>query len=83
MSLGDPLWFYVLKEAEARGAGNRLGPVGGRIVAEVLLGLLRADPDSYLTVDPTWTPTLPRHDGVSFGLADLLLFAAAQLPGKR
>jgi hypothetical protein len=37
------VWFYILKEAEARGAGNQLGPVGGRIVAEVPLGLLRAD----------------------------------------
>ncbi|HJY94804.1 MAG TPA: hypothetical protein VJ371_07600, partial [Streptosporangiaceae bacterium] len=27
--------FYILKEAEARSAGNQLGPVGGRIVAEV------------------------------------------------
>jgi hypothetical protein len=78
---GTPLWFYILKEAEARGAGNQLGPVGGRIVAEVLLGLVRADPDSYLSVDPDWTPTLPRYDSASFGLADLLLFAAAELAG--
>jgi hypothetical protein len=35
MGLEDLLWFYILKEAEARGAGNQLGPVGGRIVAEV------------------------------------------------
>ncbi|GAB3216444.1 heme peroxidase family protein [Kineococcus gypseus] len=54
-----PLWFYVLKEAEL-GGGERLGPVGGRIVAEVLLGLLVADPTSYLDVAPTWQPTLPR-----------------------
>ena len=42
---GTPLWFYILKEAEHRG-GDRLGPVGGRIVTEVLIGLLRADPSS-------------------------------------
>jgi hypothetical protein len=42
-----PLWFYILKEAEHRGGGDRLGPVGGPIVAEVLIGLLRADPLSY------------------------------------
>ena len=77
---GTPLWFYILKEAQALGAGNQLGPVGGRIVAEVLLGLLRADPDAYLTADPSWTPTLPSRDGTSFGLTDLLLFAADQLP---
>ncbi len=41
------LWFYVLKESEKLGAGG-LGPVGGRIVAEVLLGLLKGDPLSYV-----------------------------------
>jgi hypothetical protein len=68
---GTPLWFYVLKEAERRGGGDRLGPVGGRIVAEVLIGLLRADPTSYLSLEPDWRPTLPCA-GVDFGLADLI-----------
>ncbi|MFC0506582.1 peroxidase family protein [Micromonospora costi] len=68
---GTPLWFYVLKEAEHRGGGDRLGPVGGRIVAEVLVGLLRADPTSYLVRQPDWTPQLPAA-GSRFGLADLL-----------
>jgi Animal haem peroxidase len=80
-TLGTPLWFYILKEAQVRGGGNQLGPVGGRIVTEVLLGLLRADLFSYLTVHPSWTPTLPRHGGASFGLADLLLFAADAAAG--
>ena len=40
-----PLWFYILKEAELPPYnGKRLGPVGGRIVAEVLVGLLQRDP---------------------------------------
>jgi hypothetical protein len=78
---GTPLWFYILKEAQVQGAGNQLGPVGGRIVTEVLVGLLRADPCSYLTVHPSWTPTLPRHEGASFGLTDLLLFAADAAAG--
>ena len=77
---GTPLWFYILKEAHVRGGGDQLGPVGGRIVTEVLLGLLRADRCSYLTVRPSWSPTLPRHGGASFGLADLLLFAADAQP---
>lgn len=68
---GTPLWLYVLKEAQHRGGGDRLGPVGGRIVAEVLIGLLRADPASYLAQEPHWTPTLPAA-GPDFGLADLL-----------
>ena len=46
-----PLWLYILIEAavlgdgfakgsQSSGGGDRLGPVGGRIVGEVLMGLL-------------------------------------------
>jgi hypothetical protein len=69
---GTPLWYYILKEAEHLEGGNRLGPVGGRIVAEVLIGLLRADPASYLSEDPSFRPTLPATGSV-FGITDLLL----------
>ncbi|MEU3454719.1 peroxidase family protein [Micromonospora sp. NPDC006766] len=78
---GTPLWLYILKEAQYCGGGDRLGPVGGRIVAEVLIGLIRADLDSFLTSDPAWRPTLPSA-GSKFGLADLLLFAQAPLAGR-
>jgi hypothetical protein len=71
---GTPLWLYILKEAQHRASGDRLGPVGGRIVAEVLIGLVRADPDSYLTLEPDWRPSLPSA-GAEFGLADLLALA--------
>ena len=37
--------------------GRHLGPVGGRIVAEVLVGLLEGDPGSFLSQEPTWRPT--------------------------
>jgi Animal haem peroxidase len=71
-----PLWFYVLKEAEKREQGRRLGPVGGRIVAEVLVGLLSADPNSWLSVEPGWTPRgIPAKTAGEFTLADLLDFA--------
>jgi hypothetical protein len=53
-----PLWYYVLAEARAVAAGQRLGPVGGRIVAETLIGLLRADPTSYLSAYPAFRPFL-------------------------
>jgi hypothetical protein len=69
-----PLWLYVQLEADARGDGSRLGPVGGRIVAEVLLGLLDADPESYRANDPSWSPTLPVA-GERFSLLDLLTTA--------
>jgi hypothetical protein len=69
-----PLWYYVLKEAEIVADGLRLGPVGGRIVAEVFVGLLQSDPASYLSLQPRWQPTLPAKSG-SFRMTDLLTFA--------
>jgi Animal haem peroxidase len=71
-----PLWFYLLKEAEHRGRGERLGPVGGRLVGEVLVGIVDADGESYRAVDPAWRPTLPADRPGRFGLADLLAFSA-------
>src|SRR5919108_649801 len=71
-----PLWFYVLKEAEVRANDERLGPVGGRIVAEVLIGLLDGDPSSFLRVEPNWKPAgIPAKTAGEFTLADLLTFA--------
>jgi len=77
-----PLWFYILKEAEVRCNGKRLGPVGGRIVAEVLIGLLDGDPSSYLSTEPTWQPRQGQfgapQDG-KFFIADLLRFAGVKI----
>jgi hypothetical protein len=67
-----PLWLYLLKEAEVLGDGDRMGPVGGRIVGEVLVGIVDADAESFRRVDPGWTPTLPSHEPGRFGLADIL-----------
>jgi hypothetical protein len=53
-----PLWFYVVREAEVQEDGKQLGPVGGRIIAEVFIGLLQGDALSYLKQDPDRTPTL-------------------------
>jgi Animal haem peroxidase len=70
-----PLWLYFLAESASHGGGERLGPIGGRIVAEVLIGILRADRGSYLANEPSWAPTLPAR-GARFGLTDLLLAGA-------
>jgi hypothetical protein len=81
-----PLWYYVLKEAEVQQDGERLGRVGGRIVAEVLLGLLDGDPLSFLSVEPNWEPTLPSVQDGEFTMADLIRFAdpaAAAVHGGR
>ena len=76
--LGEtPLWLYILKEAEVREGGAQLGAVGGRIVAEVLIGLIEGDADTYLNAAIDWRPTLPSAEPGTFGMADLLRFAGA------
>jgi len=68
-----PLWFYILAEAERQQNGTRLGEVGGRIVAEVILGIIDADKGSYFDAPQ---PFKPMGDG-SFRMGDLLKFAGA------
>jgi hypothetical protein len=66
-----PLWYYILREADVRTGGHRLGPVGGRIVGDVLVGLLDSDPLSWRTVDRGWQAAYPE-------LATLLQFGASE-----
>jgi hypothetical protein len=70
-----PLWYYILKEAEQRGGGEKLGPVGATIVAEVFVGLVHGDRQSYLWLKgKNWKPTLPSKTPGEFTMADLLRF---------
>lgn len=68
LSAGTPLWLYALVEGGEIGRetasghfdpGEGLGPVGGRIVAETLIGLLELDPHSYLGSNRSWSPLEP------------------------
>ena len=68
-----PLWYYLLAESR-HGGGQRLGPVGSTLVAEVLVGLVRRSHDSILA-SPGWVPSLPSAKPGRFELADLLRFA--------
>ncbi len=73
LHLRTPLWFYVLREAGVTASGEHLGPVGGRIVTEVVIGLLEGDRQSYLRQDPDWTPTYGSNG--TFTMVDLLRVA--------
>jgi len=87
-----PLWAYILSEAQVTSwdrahpgvAKNdipiKLGPVGGRIVAEVFAALLRGDPTSYICRKTQFRP-IPEfsHDG-KFGLAELINVALGRTP---
>ena len=79
-----PLWTYILAEAfhhhetvdipvteKKKITTPRLGPVGGRIVAEVFLGLMFGDPGSFLKLEPDWQPP----SGAGFRLKDFVKYA--------
>jgi heme peroxidase len=66
-----PLWYYILKEAHLKAKGEKLGPVGSRILAEVFVGLLRC-PGALLNKEyKGWSPTLGQTAG-QFTMLDLL-----------
>jgi hypothetical protein len=80
-----PLFFYILREAHLMAQGNTLGPVGGRIVGEVLIGLLQLNRNSYLRSNPSWRPTLFNRFGQQtndFRMVDFLTFAGVS-PAQR
>jgi hypothetical protein len=81
-----PLWFYILREAEYYGAtepsreaacmgGQHLGPIGSRIVAETLIGLLWLDPMSFLHSSRGFRPLPAISGGKTLTLGRLVSFA--------
>lgn len=82
-----PPWYYMLKEAEltevkladgTKAGGTRLGPLGGFIVADVIIGMLKGDRFSFLNANPNWRPELGNDKG-EFRMADLLRIAGVKL----
>jgi hypothetical protein len=85
-----PLWTYILAEAVQHktpvtvpvtdGPGTittpQLGPVGGRIVAEVILGLMFGDGSSMLSLDPQFIPVT----GAGFALKNFVSYSLGQGP---
>jgi len=45
---------------------------GGRIAAEVFVGLLLGDHHSFLSQDRTWHPIAEMTQGGKFGIAELI-----------
>jgi hypothetical protein len=85
LDTSTPLFYYVLKEAQLMAKGLTLGPVGGRIVGEVFIGLLELDRSSYLAALPRWRPTLPDRFGRTtrdYRMVDFLAFAGVA-PAQR
>ncbi len=81
-----PLWFYILREAEItkregvndEHGGHHLGRVGGRIVAEVFVGIAFSDHHSYLYQAAGWLPEAPITSMPGrFTMADLIAYVDA------
>ena len=71
-----PLSYYVLKEAFLANGGQTLGPMGGRIVGEVIIGMMQTDRHSWMNAQPNWRPTLPSRFGAGeFRMVDFLTLA--------
>jgi hypothetical protein len=75
-----PLWYYILKEAQVREGGKRMGPTGARICAEVLIGLIEFTPDSILNTAPRPAVTLPHATANVYTPADLIRFVGQISP---
>jgi hypothetical protein len=75
-----PLWYYILKEAEVLEDGNKLGPVGSRIVAETLYAIILNSETSILRGEPEWRPDLGDRAPEQFEMVDLLKFARVISP---
>jgi hypothetical protein len=83
-----PLWYYILAEAQHQWflraevseddkAPMTLGSVGGRIVAETIIGAIWNDPQSYLNQSPNWVPEIGGFDAT---VGALLKFALNLTP---
>jgi hypothetical protein len=72
-----PLWYYCLREAAVLEGGNRLGPVGARIVAETFVRMLKRDPNSFLNAAGGFVPFLSQPG--QFTVADIVDVAGVRI----
>lgn len=81
-----PLWLYTLLEAKIHGNGTNLGPMGSRLVAEVIIGIMQSDKTSFLNQDPLWKPEFIKNDPTpTYTMRDFLdmgnILDGARAPG--
>jgi hypothetical protein len=80
LKLKTPLWYYVLREGAVLGGGNQLGPVGGKIVAETFVKMLKRDAGSYLNVIGGFVPFLPSDTLGDFTVTDIIKLSGVNIP---
>jgi hypothetical protein len=70
-----PLWFYILRDAEICQGGRRLGPLGAKLVAEVIVGILSCDKSSYIYDKTPFQPAPPIAPSGQFTMGEFAAFA--------
>jgi hypothetical protein len=70
-----PLWYYILREAEIRQEGRRLGPLGAKLVAEVIVGIRSCDKSSYIYDKTPFQPAPPIAPSGQFTMGEFATFA--------
>ena len=76
-----PLLYYILREAEVYHQGQRLGPVGSRIIAETFVQLIKSSKISILPKTAPGKPTFASNIGVN-SMPGLLSFVNNSLKGE-
>lgn len=68
----SPLWLYTLMEAEICENGDRLGPVAGRLIAEVIIGIIEHSQNAILSSQSNPESLNINQNGLKFTITDLL-----------
>jgi hypothetical protein len=75
-----PMWFYILHEASLQHNGDCLGDCGGRLVGEVIIGLMQLDRTSVFS-QANFQPLIPVRESGKVLIQDILDFAGVS--GRR
>ncbi len=67
-------------EAQICSDGEKLGPVAGRIVAEVLIGIIAANKDSLFHCEEPWKPEGCENSSDPYTMVDFLKYAGVYEP---
>ena len=79
-----PLWYYILREAQhyETKTVSKLGPLGSRLIGEVILGAIRwQDNNVFTAVDKGWTSKMLEklgRPGTEVNFLDLAAYAGPQ-----
>lgn len=75
-----PLWYYILREAAVTQSGNKLGPLGAKIVADTFIRILKRDANSFLNHAGGFSPSLQTPPATTFTVTDIIKISGVTQP---